>query len=642
MGPGTHFYFVDACRNPVSAKDVNPGGLGWRRPTSQLGQPGVFTLFAAERGNVAAVRSGFAPAVVDGLAGRGRAKRREGVEMWVSFDSLRTYLETALAQRVDPEPGPGPGHILRIDPIPSYRCTVQVKNAGNADQFTATLMNAYGVQVGQSVQFQGGETALQAQPDDYFVQVTHKQYALNPSTPAKADLYDDCTVEFEKTAQPVAPAAPYVPAPPVPVSVTAPPSAMLEITDLKTGEVVSQPQTIFAGSFAGTLWPGAYQVRVLESEWSAVRDFRFVVDPSPSPAGTGHAAAMSSLHTGLHIDAASRDPSPLRDALLNVIPGQHDSVHADFSEQLGPLANQDLGLWLSIVGASRILGAQEFSKLDNLPLASFADVKVGAAPIYLLAGAEGSSEVAAAAVRRPGAIGPQLAPLHPVPGVPGLSELRADTVFGMHLVYFRFGDAATSATVAYSLPNRATLFVVATNAAGETRIHQFILPLARLKQYLSPAEQGLQPANLLEAIRFATLAQTQASRLRSPAPPPAGDPQKDPQLTKDNDSWNGLLYGKWLDPITALLAAYQLAGNPKTETALGFLKQTLANLRAWFPTLPDTEVVARIAGLPHAEPQSSPLFLAGLQALENPEALTPLPMGKLNYAGPWITWLGVQ
>jgi hypothetical protein len=143
-------------------------------------------------------------------------------------------------KKLDTEPGAGPGRILRIDPIPTYRCLVQVKKADNADQFTATLLNAYGVPLGQPVAFQGGHTALQAQPDDYFVQVIHNQYALKPANPAKADLYDDVTVEFEKTAQLIARAAPFAPAPPVPVSITAPSWAALEITNLRTGEVVSQ------------------------------------------------------------------------------------------------------------------------------------------------------------------------------------------------------------------------------------------------------------------------------------------------------------------------------------------------------------------------------------------------------------------
>jgi hypothetical protein len=409
----------------------------------------------------------------------------------------------------------------------------------------------------------------------------------------------------------------------------------LEITDLKTGEVVSTPQATFTGS----LRPGPYQVRVLESGWTALRSFRFLVDPTSSPIGAENIAGLG----GLRIDAASRDPSPLRDSLLDLIPGQHNSAYADFSEQIGPLANQDLGLWLSIIGASRILGAQEFSKLGSLPLVSFDDVQSGAAPIYLLAGVEGPFGVAEAAVWQLDAVAPQLAPMHPVFGIPGLHELRTDTAPGMHLVYFRAGNMATCASVAYCLPNRATLFIVATDASGDMRIHQFILPLAKLKQNLTPMEQERQPANLLEAIRFTTLAQRQMARLRSPEPPAVGDLKVDPKLEKDRESWNNLLYGKWLDPVMALMAAYELASNHKSnKETVYWLKEAVGNLRSYFSALPDVELIAKIAGFPHAEPKSLPLFLAGLQALENSDPLMPLPSAKLDYTGPWITWLGVQ
>ncbi|HTM50414.1 MAG TPA: caspase family protein [Bryobacteraceae bacterium] len=620
LGPGTHFYFIDACRNPVSAKDVRPGEFGWTRPFSQLGQPAVFTMFSAERGNFAAVRSGFAPAVVAGLGGRGRAKRRDGLQMWVSFDSLRTYLEMSLAQKVAPEPGPGAGRILRIDPIPTYTCTVQVKNAGGSDRFTATMLNAFSVQVGQPVSFQGGETTLRAFPDDYFVQVTHSQFALSPPDPAKAELYDDCTVEFEKTTQLLGgPPPTFAAPPPVPVSINGPAASVLEITNLHTGEV-----SPLESDFTGTLQPGPYQVRVLESGWSSVRSFRFLVDQSLTGPG------------GLHIDAASRDPSRIRDSLLGLVPGQHDTARADFSESLGPMAAQDLGLWLSILGASRILENQ-FHKLQNLPLMSFDDVQPGGSPIYVLSGAEGPRGISQAAIGAPGAPAPQVMPMQGVQGVPGLYELRSDTPPGMNLVYFRAGDAATCATVAYCLPNRATLFVLATSGAGETRIQQFILPLAKLRQYLTRQEQDRQPPNLLEAVRFAVLAQRELSRLRSPGANLSGL-DGDPRRVQE---WNNLLYGKWLDPAMAVMAAYELARNRGAGSPPDSILVAIANLRAFFAALPDAELIAKIAGLPYTEPVSLPLFLTGLRAMEHPELLMPLPLGQVDYVGPWITWIGI-
>jgi hypothetical protein len=458
------------------------------------------------------------------------------------------------------------------------------------------------------------------------VQVSHKQFALKPQDPAKADLYDDCAVEFEKTSENLAPqlAAPAIAAD-VLVSITAPPSATIEITSLHTGEVLPPAEA----AFEGRLQPGPYQVRVLERGWTAVRNFRFLVGGEVG-------------QRGLHIDAASRDPSPLRDALLQLIPGDHDAARADFSESLGPMAVQDLGLWLSILGASRVLGPGKFTELRNLPLASFDDVQAGASPIFLLAGAEGAVGVSEAAVWQSGKGPlPPVAPLREVPGVPGLCELRADTVPGMHIIVFRAGDQARGATVTYCLPNRATLFILATDTAGVTRVHQFLLPLEKLQQDLTPMEQMSQPPNLLEALRFTILAQKQMARLRSPAPPQTGDAKNDPKLQADREAWKSLLYGKWLDPVMALMAAYELARHHKSAETLSYLPGVLGNLRTYFSALPDAEAVARIAGLDYTEPRSLPLFLAGLRAMDNPEPLMPLPAGKLDPGGPWTTWVGV-
>jgi hypothetical protein len=650
LGPGNHYYFVDACRNRVNAKDVNPGGLGWRRNPSQLGEPSVFTLFSAERGNVAAVRSGFAPLVVEGLGGRGRAKRREGIEMWVSFDSLRNYLESSLSQKIDAEPWSGAGRIFRIDPIPNYRCTVEVTNAAPTDLFTATLQNAYHVVVGAPVQFQGKETLLLQPPDDYFVQVTHPQFVLKPSEPLLADLYDDCSLKFEKTPTPPGPASP-ISSSPLPaaetrirLSMNAPPNTLVEVTNLRTGQAFAAQQ-----NFREALQPGPYRVRLLEGGWTAVRDFLVLVDPHVADAHLDaelhRAYRYVARRDGMNISIGDRDPSEIRDSLLKLIPGQHDSARADFSESLGPVANQDLSLWLSILGASRILGAGDFSKLRGLPLASFDDVKQGDSPVYILVGLAGTEPGVEAAVLGAKLYNPFRTPAQPIGGVPGLYELRINTAPGLHIASLQLGKTAPFATVFYTLPNRATLLTVARDGVVGMRVHQFMLPLANLRQYLSPQEQAAQPYNLLEAIRFTTLAQKQASRLRALEPLASRDAAHDPKLMEDQNRWMDLLYGKWLDPIMALMAAYELARNAaKSEDIRKALGEALGNLRTYFKGLPDVEVIAKLAGQSYAEPDTLPLFLAGLQALGAPDKMMPvrLPANKLDYTGPWITWVGVD
>src|SRR5262249_3956970 len=152
---------------------------------------------------------------------------------------------------------------------------VRVKNADNADRFTATLLNTFSAQVGPPVTFQGTQGTLNAGPDEYFVQVTHQQFALKPASPAEADLYENCTVEFEKTTQPLA-AQLLQPIPaPVPVSIAVPPGSRLEFTNLNTGETVIPPAAV---TVTHSLRPGSYQVRVREPGWTAVRQLQFQVD----------------------------------------------------------------------------------------------------------------------------------------------------------------------------------------------------------------------------------------------------------------------------------------------------------------------------------------------------------------------------
>jgi hypothetical protein len=644
LGPGNHYYFVDACRNQVSAEKVNPGGLGWSRDFSQLGPPDIFTLFSSGRGNLAAVRSGFAPAVVDGLGGKGRAKRREGMEMWVSFDSLRMYLESRLPQKIDAEPGGGTGHILRIDPIPSYRCTVEVVNAEPNDEFRAIVQNAYQVPVGSPVLFQGKQASLVQPPDDYFVQVANTKFVITPNQQA-ADLYDDCSLKFQKETAPRASASPTPPGSPlVTLSLNAPPHTVLEVTNLKTGEMFGRE-----ASFNQEVTPGPYRVRLLEGGWTAVRDFRVLVDPRATDTAIDEHLRQTYRYIarpgGVEINVGNREPSEIRDSILKLIPGQHDASAADFSESLGPLVNQDVSLWLSIIGASRILGDGQFSKLNNLPLATFDDVKKDDCPVYALIAFDGPGETVEASVERPDFVKAHRRAIAEVPTVPGLHELRAEGRPGLQIVNIKLGDTVPFATAVYTIKNRATLFTVAKDRTGGMRIHQFILPMAKLRQYLTPEEQESQPHNLLEAIRFTTLAQKQVSHLRSLEPVSRRSAVDDLKLMEDQDRWRDLLYGKWLDPVMAVMASYELARNVKKSAAIeGDLKVALGNLRRYFKELPDVEIVAKIGGQTAQAVTALPLFLAGLQARGNAAALMPrsLPMSKLDYTGPWITWVGIE
>ncbi len=371
--------------------------------------------------------------------------------------------------------------------------------------------------------------------------------------------------------------------------------------------------------------PGSYGLKLRELGWTAVRYLRFLVDPAFTglESMTVGGSETTIGPSGGTLEVGKRDPHPVRDGLLAMIPGAHDDATADLSEQLGPMANQDVGLWLSLIGATRILGPRQFRKMGGLPLMSFDDVKPGSAPVYVLAGFDKDQAQLSVVVESVASAEPKWIPMQPVNGVSGLFEFRADGPPGAKLVRFRIGDRAPMSTLTYTLPDRATLFVLASDTEGGTRIHQFILPLPSLSQSTQTVA--------LRAIRFITLAQKQVARRRPATPPDDAD-------AEDIKRWKELLSGDWLDPVMGLLAAYELANNSRAADAEK-LPGLVQSLRAAYPLIPDVELVAKLAGLPYTEPTGTPLILTGYHALDRQSL--PLPAGKLDYNGPWLTWLGV-
>src|ERR1035441_6284644 len=353
LGPGEHFYFIDACRNLVNASELSPTNIGWTRPQSAPGTdnaPAIYTLFSTERLSMAVDNSVFAVQLVEGLSGKGRAKRYEGPRLVVTFNSLCDYLKRIRPRNIDYSAvGKGNGELVEIQPIPSFQCRVDVVNAAPTDQFTLTVQNARQHTIGAPQTFAGTMTSIRQPPDDYYLTVQHTTEAVQPVASNHADLYDDCTVAFKKvTAAP--PPFPQPAVQPATVSLTASPGTTLLIENVRTGDVTRSNR-----AYDGPLAPGEYYVRLKANEGRTLRCRRVSV------AAGGDVV----------VDIAARASSPVKDALLAAIPaGVHDTSEVDFSETLhGRMPDDDLGLWLAIIGASRIVGRQgEFSKLGQLPL----------------------------------------------------------------------------------------------------------------------------------------------------------------------------------------------------------------------------------------------------------------------------------
>jgi hypothetical protein len=69
----------------------------------------------------------------------------------------------------------------------------------------------------------------------------------------------------------------------------------------------------------------------------------------------------------------------------------------------------------------------------------------------------------------------------------------------------------------------------------------------------------------------------------------------------------------------ALMAAYEMAQSWRSKPDNGQdamkdqLQEAIRNLRTYFGILPDSELIAKIAGFADTEPASLPLFLTGLR-----------------------------
>jgi hypothetical protein len=321
----------------------------------------------------------------------------------------------------------------------------------------------------------------------------------------------------------------------------------------------------------------------------------------------------------LTADMARFDRSPLRDALLGAIPGDHHEGLAFFSEGLGPVVDQDLGLWLALIGSSRIIGSEnEFSRLGPLPLRTFSQEQPGSAPIYVLAGFEDPETVFETGVSqddRPDWLEPAA-----VDGIPGLHETLFPTnPGGQYLLSLRLNRHAPLTIATRCLVNRATLVTVTRDENDEIEVQQFILPIAHLTPYLPPMVQSYLDLSDIKRI-------SQANRLFANG--------RSISTLFHEGYLVDMLYGKWLEPLMATMASYELIRRGRAD----LLSTAIGNLREYFSDIPDVEALAKLAGAEWERPSQPPLFLEGLLAIPEYQELLPLDPHRLDFRGPWTAW----
>ena len=629
-----HYYFIDACRNKITEKEIKVAPLGLTYDISGKKKAPVYTLCSTTVGTVAGVASGYTEALVDGLNGKGRAKRFFEGSFAVLFDSLRGYVEQRLATELDPRSEGPDGVIRKLDPGLENTCELTVKNAKAGDEFEVEVKNDMN-QVVNTFTFTGPERSFKAPPDDYLVRLRVKppgDGVIEPSGPVAADLYDDCAVQYEKLPGAVgagttaggtgtggAGAAETVrrgtrapkPQPPVTatVDVIVPAAAEVIVRGGKDKtETLKAPATL-------TLLPGTYTFETRDPRGKTVDRREVVVTPGPQT-----------------IDLAAWPDNPLRHAIVGAIPTQHGAV--DFSESLGPTPDQGMDLWLALIGGARIVGGHgDFSKLSSFPLANFDAPGIDTA-VYVLAGLEQSNATLRAVLSPDWRAKP--APIPPHKDFPGLFEVVAPQgPPGFCYLTTQVDQNAPMTFGVCSLPMRGTLVTLSQARSGALQIQQFILPLRRFRNQL-PEGSGLwigggDPAlNDLSAplglIRRCVEMQRAFAR------------GQDLRAIMTANELEFLLYFKWFEPIVALLAAYELG----RRGDMNLLPTVVGNLRNYFKGLPDTEALAALAHLPPVMPDVPPLVLEGFQALNLMSDRPGLPpVESLVFRGPWTMWRGI-
>lgn len=610
LGPGNHYYFVDACRNPISRADIEVPIIGKKFPVSSRGRSKFYVLYSTALGQVAKVNSGFTKLLLSGLDGGGTAKRWEAGKMYVTFERLRDYVKAKLKnQEIEANTGAdSDGLIMELQPIPEYACEVKVADAAANDSFTLTVSNSL---MNTSYPFQGDSYKLQLKPFDYYLEVTHPMASvvqIDPPPPGPLSLYDPVVVSFQKKPMPPGGGLSLAGIPlEAKVTFDAAPGTEIRLVHEASGKVISDMDSLTA-----TIQPGKYLAEVVERGMN-IESSAITIEPGKN----------------IVVDLLDRPTSPVRERILSTLSHSGTQRYAEFSESLGRTANWDLSLWLSVFGASHIVSdPQQFRMLKNLKIESFTDVKKNDSPVYVLAGFEKSEGPFRVAFSDDAKIKWQ--PLDKVEGLIGIYEKRIDAQSGSHLLSFKIADQSPLTLAVYGLPNRATFVTFAVDGDGRLKTHQYLLPIYRLFSYLDPQVVEYLDHKPLSLVRTMALAQSRFSNNHQVEPS---------ENTEEKRDWDALMVGKWLDPIMSLIACYEIVRRGHVKQQLAKLKSVIQNLRKYFPGIPDTEVIARLIGLSSDIKDAPPLLMDGVLALDLEDNL-PLPASKLDYGSPWTAWRG--
>ena len=202
LGPGKHYYFVDACRNRLDPSKIQVGAGPPYDPQASA-EATTYLLQSTAEGNVATVGTAFPKALLAGLKGQGRAKTWDDTvhdAMLVRYDSLRSYLKALLtkqpiASRVEGPDGEKDGVLAILKPVPASTCTIVIDEAPSVLRGRYSLRRGRG-DAGTPQDLQGSTTVVTLEPDTYSISVQLTEPPVGNLAAQTCDLYEDREVVF--------------------------------------------------------------------------------------------------------------------------------------------------------------------------------------------------------------------------------------------------------------------------------------------------------------------------------------------------------------------------------------------------------------------------------------------------------------
>ncbi|MCA1691114.1 MAG: hypothetical protein LC733_02535, partial [Actinobacteria bacterium] len=252
-----------------------------------------------------------------------------------------------------------------------------------------------------------------------------------------------------------------------------------------------------------------------------------------------------------------------------------------------PVVDPNPALVLSLLGTAAIAARAPYRTAVG-KLVTFDDLSASASAIYVLGEGELMGEVA---VR-----GGDPLPLTFVEGLDGVRHARIDVEAGAHDLHL-FLDGQSEVIVAtHAFPGRVTLVVLARGAPPTIR--QF----APVPGHLTGAAAD---ADVVASTRFGELVQRRFHEDR----PVVADLQED-----DQSRWERLCAGEWPDPLTALVAAYELVRRGALARGPDDLLALVNRLESRFGTVPDLAILAALASSTSPPYSGTPLVSDGVAA----------------------------